>query len=238
MAYNFRIPRMDSNAEALVQIQQMQSYLYAFVEQLNYAINHIEGGTEQSSTLLTKASTGDRAQQAVENFNEIKALIIKSADIVTAYYDQMQTVMNGDYVAQSVFGTYRSATQAQINANAEGIEQLYSSQQLIESNVSEISDMQRAVSAHIRTGALYTDEQGNPVYGVEVGQKNIVDGVETFNKYARFTANRLSFYDQNDTEVAYISDYKLYITNAEVRGSLTLGRYFLDTSDGIAFRWI
>lgn len=236
MAYDFRLPRIDSNAEAEMQMQQMQSYLYAFVEQLNFAINHIEAGNVSEVSVLPTNSVS-REQSAIENFNEIKALIIKSADIVTAYYDQMQTVMQGDYVAQSVFGTYRNTTQNQINANAEGIEQLYSSQQIIESNVSEVQDMQRAVSAHIRTGALYTDEQGNPVYGVEVGQKNTVDGVETFNKYARFTSNRLSFYDQNGTEVAYISDYKLYITNAEITGSITLGRYYLDTTDGLAFRW-
>jgi hypothetical protein len=94
------------------------------------------------------------------------------------------------------------------------------------------------VTANIKSGLLYTNDEGIPVYGLEVGQKNIVDGVEVFNKYARFTAGRLSFYDQNGAEVAYISDYKLYITHAEVTGTLKLGGYLVDTTNGLTFKWV
>ena len=62
--------------------------------------------------------------------------------------------------------------------------------------------------------------------------------MEVFNKYARFTAGRLSFYDKNDIEVAYISDYKLYITNAEIKGTLKLGAFLIDTSKGFRLKWV
>ena len=52
-----------------------------------------------------------------------------------------------------------------------------------------------------------------------------MDGEETFNKYARFTSEKLSFYDSNDNEVAYISDKKLYITHVEIIGSFSLGGF-------------
>jgi hypothetical protein len=79
-----------------------------------------------------------------------------------------------------------------------------------------------------------------PVYGVEIGQKNSIDGEDVFNKYARFTSDRLSFYDQNDTEIAYISDYKLYIRNVEIEGSLQEGGYkdFIDANGGILTKWV
>lgn len=96
------------------------------------------------------------------------------------------------------------------------------------------------VNAHINTGLLYYDSYGIPVYGMEVGQRTEVDGVEIFNKFARFTANRLSFYDQNGNEVAYISDRKLYIAHVEVLGSMLMGG-FKDTvqADGsIVTKWI
>jgi hypothetical protein len=64
-----------------------------------------------------------------------------------------------------------------------------------------------------------------------------VDGEEVFNKYARFISDRLSFYDQNDNEVAYISDYKLYITHLHVTESISHGGFVTDTSDGIAIKW-
>ena len=72
---------------------------------------------------------------------------------------------------------------------------------------------------------------------MEVGQTTEVNGEELFNKFARFTSSRLSFYDANGSEVAYISDYKLYITNAQILGNLYLGSYILDTTNGIAFIW-
>ena len=72
---------------------------------------------------------------------------------------------------------------------------------------------------------LAASDDGAPVYGLEIGQRTEIDGVETFNKYARFTSEKLSFYDSNDNEVAYISDKKLYITHVEITGSLSLGGF-------------
>ena len=77
------------------------------------------------------------------------------------------------------------------------------------------------VSASIRTGLLYEQEDG-PVYGVEIGQQERENGVVRFRKFARLTADRLSFYDRNDTEVAYVSDSALHVTSAEA-ASLTAG---------------
>ena len=239
MPFELSLPRLEENASAEENIAALYRCLFSLTEQLRYALDVLETtdaahGVNDASPKTTNAS----GSETPERFNEIKALMIKSADVVSAYYDRMQTQLRSDYVAQSTFGVYRSAVQTSLNATAEALTQLTQELQSTESGIEGIRSAQRAVSAHIRTGKLYTDEQGNGVYGVEVGQRNIADGVEIFNKYARFTANRLSFYDQNDTEVAYISDYKLYITQAQITGGLTLGQYLLDTSDGIAFRWM
>ena len=66
-----------------------------------------------------------------------------------------------------------------------------------------------------------------------------MNGQAVFSKFARFSADRLSFYDRNNTEVAYISDYTLYITNAEITGNLyILKRFRLFYGNGLAFQWI
>ena len=80
---------------------------------------------------------------------------------------------------------------------------------------------------------LADDAEGNPVYGIEVGEY-AADG--TFRKYARFTAEDLSFYDRSGSRVAWISDYQLHIISAEIAGNLRVGGYVLDTADGLAFR--
>lgn len=95
------------------------------------------------------------------------------------------------------------------------------------------------VTGTIKTGELYKDEMGLPVFGLEIGQRNTIDGVETFNKYARFVSNRLSFYDSGGYEVAYISDSKLYITHAEITLSFKHGG-FVDTvmAGRVVTKWV
>ena len=151
--------------------------------------------------------------------------------------EELETNLKGRYVAQGDFGTFAEDTNARIKANAEAIDQKYEDIQSLRSDVDEVAGAVVAVNANIRTGLLYYDN-GTPVYGVEVGQRTQVNGTEIFNKYARFISNRLSFYDQGGNEVSYISDYKLYITNAVVTGNLQVGGYMLDTGKGLGFKWI
>ena len=81
------------------------------------------------------------------------------------------------------------------------------------------------VTAYLKSGLLYSTDAGIPVYGLEIGQsvRDEVAGTEIFHKYARFTSEKLSFYDSNGTEVAYISDKKLFIKMAEITVSFKIG---------------
>ena len=241
MSIDIRLPNINSATEQ-GQLSQMRSYLYQLVEQLNWALNTVQDGAVQTvvqpMTAPTASGTAAAEQEAQDTFNSIKSLIIKSADIVNAYYETMRLRMDGEYVAESDFGVYRRTTAAELSATIDSVNQLYTDLQSVEETADGAYDSVRAVTANIKTGQLYTNESGLPVYGLEVGQRNVENGVESFRKYARFTANRLSFYDQNDTEVAYISDYKLFITQAQITGSITLGRYVADMSDGLAFKWV
>lgn len=241
MSIDIRLPNINSATEQ-GQLSQMRSYLYQLVEQLNWALNTVQDGAVQTvvqpMTAPTASGTAAAEQEAQDTFNSIKSLIIKSADIVNAYYETMRLRMDGEYVAESDFGVYRRTTAAELSATTDSVNQLYTDLQSVEETAEGAYDSVRAVTANIKTGLLYTNESGVPVYGLEVGQRNVENGVESFRKYARFTANRLSFYDQNDTEVAYISDYKLFITKAQITGSITLGRYVADMSDGLAFKWV
>ena len=197
----------------------MQSFLYQTVEQLNWALNTIEAGTASGNVVIHGAQKGGSASQekdAVTSFNEIKALIIKSADIVNSYYEKINAKLVGEYVAKSDFGTYSQSTEAQFKATSEAISQHYTNIQEIDGCVGDLESTLNEVNAHIKTGVLYYDTNGSPIYGLEIGQRTKIDDVEVFNKYARFTSDKLSFYDQNNYEVAYVSDKKLHITHIEV----------------------
>ena len=239
MSFDIKLPNISATTTS-GQIEQIRGYLYQLADQLKWALNSISSGSGELQSVV-KSTSGQTAlseSEAQATFNSIKSLIIKSADIVNAYYDEIINRYHGEFVAQSDFGTFEEYIErTQVN-NAAGMEDLYNHIQKITSDISNLKSSIIEVNAHVRSGFLYYDKEGIPIYGFEVGQVNDVDGVEVFNKYARFTSDRLTFYDKNDTEVAYISDYKLYITNAQITGTLTLGRFDLDSSDGLAFKWV
>lgn len=223
------------------QLLAIRSYLHQLVDQLNFALTAVEARAEAVTKVTAAAASKAGETEAQSTFNDIKGLIIKSADIVNAYYETINAKLEGVYVAESDFGVYTEETSQQIQANSTEIETLFTNIQTIFSEIEGVSSSIIEVNAHINTGVLYYDEEsGAPVYGLEIGQRTEVDGEEVFDKYAQFTSDKLAFFDSNNNEVAYISDKKLYITHVEIKGSLRQGG-FVDTilSDGgIVTKWV
>lgn len=235
---DFRMPNITgSEAEQLAQIR---SYLYQFIPQLQWTLSQMDASTGSSYVVKTETKATEQRESfnAEVAFSALKPLIIKSADIVQAYYEEISSRIVGSYVAESDFGTFVEKTEQEINQSSTDIEQIFSDMQGILTDIEDLNFILAEVNAHIKSGLLYYDDNGIPVYGLEIGQRNTIDGEDVFNKFARFTSDRLSFYDQNGTEVAYISDYKLHITNAEVTGTLKLGGFLVDTSKGLTIKWV
>lgn len=239
MSFDFKLPNITATSDA-GKVEQIRGYLYQLTEQLKWALNSIESGNggyvvQKGNQSVTKSISKDEAKAT---FESIKALIISSAEVVNSYYERFNERFSGEYVAQSDFGTYKEETAQEIIKTSTEIESFYTNiQEIINSNIENLEHKIIETNAHIKSGLLDYNENEEPIYGLEIGQKNKIDGEEVFNKYARFTADRLSFYDKNDTEVAYISDYKLYITIAEI-GTLIIGRYVFDSSNGLVVKWV
>ena len=238
MSTNIRFPNITGKTEA-EQLVQVKSYLHQLVEQLNWALSTVESGNSNTAVQKVAAGGAVTKEELKTSFNELKSLIIKSSNAVRAYSEAAEERYKSLYVAQSDFGTYTEQATQTIQENSKAIDSFFENlQEIITQNALEHSKID--VSANIRSGQLDTDDNGVPVYGVEVGQRTKLDGVDVFDKFARFTSDRLSFFDQNDNEVAYISDRKLYITHVEVRESFKMGG-FVDTklSDGsIVTKWV
>ena len=223
-------------------IMQIQSFMHQLIDDLNYALENIETQASEAKIIASSVASagGSEEKKAQTSFTAIKSLIIKSADIVDAYYEEINKRLEGLYVAQSDYGTFVEQTTQDIKATSTGISQLYTNLQQIITDIEGLEHTLIEVNAHINSGILYYDESGIPVYGLEIGQRSEIDGEEVFNKYARFTSDKLSFFDSNGNEVAYISDKKLYITHVEITGSLTLGG-FVDTvlsNKSVVTRWV
>lgn len=299
MALNLRLPNINGLSEK-EQLAQIRSYLHQLVCELEFAFSTL-GTSSDSIVIPSKRGSSSESSTNMSGsamFSVLKPLIIKSADIVDAYYDKITKRLEGVYVAQSDFGTYTEQTSQTIQENSKSITQNFTSIQTISTDVQgaftnlhtldskvsgevsgikqniedtakglsdslkdatnnlsesisgvskDLTDQIKAITtrleailtvdAYTRSGELYINEEGLPVYGFEVGQTNTVNGVETFRKFARFTAERLSFYDQNNDEVAYISDYKLFITSVEILYNLIGGGFILDFSRGFTLKF-
>ena len=236
MAIDIRLPNITASSPQS-QMAQMQSYLYQMVEQLNWALSAVDAAEngDTSKVLLNGSHIDLSKPSAQETFNSIKALIIKSADIVSAYEDKMMVSFDGKYVAQSDFGTFTENKLAEMNFTPSYIMQNYYNKQEVSGIVdAAVADSLRESQAWIKSGQL---DEG--VYGVEVGQTTVVDDEEVFNKFARFTANGIYFYlPGSTTPVAEFTNESLSITNAVIKGNLSLGGYIVDSTNGVAFKWV
>lgn len=215
---DIRQPNITAKTEK-EQIAQIRTYLYQMAQQLQWAFNTISGGeVKQTSSYNPEnisSNVGD-AGGGLKNFVALKNMIIKSADIVEAFRTEITRTLNGKYVSISDFGIFQENTTAKIDETDTNITQNYTNIQKIQTNVSGIENVILEMNAYIRTGHLYDEEDGTARYGVEIGEQMEKDGVVSFKRFSRLTSDRLSFFDQNGIEVAYISDRKLHITSAEV----------------------
>ena len=280
MSIDLRLPNITGSTDK-EQLAQVKSYLFQLTEQLQWALNNVSTTPENYTVIshvpigVASSSSSSSHTPSAQNydieevFDELKPLIIKSADIVseidttvknietdvdtidgqvkdvegnveginksvdtidTLTTDLNKTVGNTEEAIQNTNKKADEASSAvgtldkAVKDTAAAVDTLNDSVGDINDDIKELREkiIEITTNAYIRQGLLYY-ENSIPVYGFEVGQRNAVNGAENFNKYARFTADRLSFYDQNNHEVAYISDNKLYIRNAEITSSYKIG---------------
>ena len=222
---NIPLPQQLSGSER-EQLEGMKTYLYQLAQDLQFTLGAVE---KQIITVQDTAANAERTLRSVSEsqtpkaqFSGLKALIIKSADIVNAYYEEINRRLSGLYVAQSAFCTYRQETQQEITENAQGITRAFSDMQALGDTLAQVQAAVTQVNAWIKTGKLGEDENSVPIYGVEIGQQTEKNGLVVFQKFARLMADRLSFFDQNGVEVSFIGDETMHITRAEI-SSLTAG---------------
>ena len=246
MGINLRLPNITGTTDR-EQITQLKSYLHQLVGELQWAMETMDTSAKSSSNTVVYTSKNTLLKNdvnptvdATATFNAIKGLIIKSADIVEAYSQEMERRYNGIYVAQSDFGTYLEETEMVIEETSTNITQFFKSFKTIEGQVNLHAD----TLAYIKTGKLDVDDEGYDVEGIEIGQKKFDNDNEVkFDKFARFTSEKLEFFDplkSTDAPIAWISGRKLYIPNAEVTASFQIGG-LLDTvmdNGDVVTKWV
>ena len=233
------------------QVMQQYAYLFQMAQQLNLALEQLEqaeSGTVRAAGASSGGAAGSTKLAAADRqYQKLRSMIVKTADQVRHTREELTARLQEEYVAVSDFGSYVASLSAYLEANPEAVTQYYSFFSDLKADVEAVDAAFRHykvdTEGYIRTGIVSYDG-AVPVYGVAVGQDLVcreVDGeqvVEQNNFRAVFTATRLSFW-QDATEVAYVSNNRLYITNITVLGGIAIGDWSVEAAEsGLAFRWI
>lgn len=240
--FDFRLPNItESTPDG--QINQIKRWLIQLTEQLNFAFNSVSNGESMSG--YSNSSETPSPKETNNTFSQIKSIIIKSADTVEHIYDQIETLFdqNEKYVATSDFGTYKLEQNSKMEALPDVLKTtFYTREQIDDTLGARVEALEN--NALIRQGVLrfFTagEYEGVPQYGIEVGQEiTNAEGEVVYNKMARMFAEGLELYASNDSNnpTAIFKYNTMYITNAEVSGTLKLGGYKITTNNGLAFKW-
>lgn len=248
MAIDLRLPNITATTPE-GQIAQIKSSLIQLTQQLNVAFNSISDGESMSSYAKRMEEEAESKEVEKNNtFSEIKALIIKSADVVEHICDEVETIFdqNEKYVASSTFGTYKEEQQAKMEALPNVLKtSFYTKQEVEDKYGARLAALES--NALIKQGVLRSftagQYEGVPQYGIEIGQEVVdKDGKVVYNKMARLFSEGVELYKSTDDEKATaIFKYDtMYITKAEIAKELKLGGYELGTDEGkgLSFRWV
>ncbi len=232
-------------------VQILYSYLYRMAEQLNVALEEMQAGGGSPSVWAEPSVNGKMSSEDQAVRDELKALIVNTAETIHREMDRLETVLRSDYAAMSnQWGVYKEQMHNTITATAEGIVQQYGFTADIESLEAQASDFAQyriSTEGFIRQGFVERNEAGVPIIGIAIGQgltgvETVVDGqsvleLDETQSCAFYTAERVSF-RIGGREVAYLSNRRLYVEDVEVTAGLRLGQWLLDGRDGLMVKYI
>ena len=221
------------------QLRQMQSYLFTQSLKLNEALMNIGMDQLEKTGKETIQQLQERAEKSETGRHGLKELIIKNADISRTEEDEIRAQLARNVTALSeAFGEFQQTITADLLATATGIRQTYEALQLVVNTANGINEEYRTrMSSFIFSGVL-DPEADPPVTGIAIGQ-NVTNSDGTLNdenKMATFTADRITFYN-NNVAIGYYEGNTFHISKGEVDDSMKIANFifkkFADGSMGL-----
>lgn len=252
MDYNFAPPPALSSDDR-GNLVRMHSFLFQLTQQLNCALSQADQRivqAESASGIIPGKSTGI-PQTLARQYGDLKSLIIKTADTVRSEMTAIETTLQGQYIAKSEWGDYEQRLQAHFAATAEGVVESYAFNDRLESLKNQAADFetfQKSSEGTIRRGIIGYDEDGQPLFGIAIGQdlktsQVTIDGqthtaIDMTRSLATYTAGSVTFW-QNGEKVAWFSNSELVCRGLNVDEKMTLGGVWeIGKTHGLSIKWI
>lgn len=225
------LPTIGAGGSVEQQLAEIRSYIYKSNEQMNATLSNltIDKIWEQTANAVGSSSDNDETPKLLSQYQRIRDLIIKTADVVVQTDEQMKQAFNGSYLAKSQFGEYLEKTKLTTTTGSKNIIEMFNYSTELTTGVStDLTNYKSDFENYIKRGLL--DNTGaEPIYGIEVGllsSEITVDGekIPTGNRLrTRMTPSEMSFWD-GSTKVAHISSGAIHFPSAEIKGgSIDIG---------------
>ena len=235
------LPTIGGGGSVEQQLAEIRSYIYKSNEQMNATLSNltIDKIWEQTASAVGSSSDNDETPKLLSQYQRIRDLIIKTADVVVQTDEQMKQAFNGSYLAKSQFGEYLEKTKLTTTTGSKNIIEMFNYSTELTTGVSaDLTNYKSDFENYIKRGLL--DSTGaTPVYGIEVGllsSEITVDGekIPTGENFrTRITPDEMSFWE-GSTKVAYLRDDAIYFPAAGIKGgSININDTFKVSSTGV-----
>lgn len=220
-------------------------YLALLVEQLEHTLNNLDeenlsnglneklNQVEQTGEALTSQAVHTETETN-RHFNDLRNEIVQNATTIRNDYsssisqaaEALESKMREEYTAKTETSALQAEMESRFTQTASDITQAVEKTETIQMYVD--GELREFVN-QVKTYQRFSEE------GLEIGRSD-----SDFKSL--FSNVKLSFM-QNGVEIAYVSNNKLYITNAEVLDTLSIGNpnhgFFVWDSDisGMALKW-
>ena len=253
MRYNI-LPPPVGQGTAEAQVGQIHRYLFRLSEQLNQALEQTDERIVNAETTATTAANSIKTAESEDlpsQYNRLRSLIIKTADIVRHEMDVMIGSLSSKYIAISDWGQYEENIQNDIEATAKEIVESYSYDSRLtslEEDAAEFEEYRITTTGFIKRGIIGYDEDNVPIFGIAIGQDlrstevtidgEVYDEIDMTRNLATYTADRVTFW-QNGVQAGYFSNSELVVTRINVADRITLGgKWEISRTTGFTIRWI
>lgn len=224
MALNIKPPSQGIGSTE-ERVKGLYSYLYQLAEQLNIALAEAEkSGAGSLKSALGGGNTlagGKTPDTTTSAYQQLKALITKTATEVTGNIQRLVREITQDYVAQSEYGTYSEYLSAKITGGADGVLVKWDAENGITANVGEFAKYIANSDVYMRAGIVKYNDDGTVEAGVVIGKeltKVTIDGKEIItsqNVYSLLTADTLSFW-QDGVKRAEVGLEEFFVNKAYI----------------------
>jgi len=207
------------------QLMQLQRYLMAMSDKLNTALMDV---TIEQMAPEVKTTITATQETTAKNYETLKSMIIKTAEIVRHEMDEITVRLEDNYEAlSSQFGSYERNLDSTITATAEGILQDYQLVERVTGLEEDTESFERRINQYIFSGLV---DEVNGKYGIAIGENvtaydaNGNPYLNSERKTATFTMDELAFW-HGETKIAYFSDNIFHIAQGEVTASMKMGNH-------------